>query len=109
MLKQSPVIAEPPQVQVQKFVQELDATETAAVPPAPIQPADDPDFQELLFTVERLNEALGGSLGVDEDFLIYSKCRERMSALCRSLVERSREYCFEPSLYLTKTSSRSIK
>jgi hypothetical protein len=88
---------------VQKFVQELDATETLAetqaddaaattgVPPhhAILKASDDPSFQQLRDNIRRLQSASLGVNGVDSTFSSYSRCREQSLELCKALVQKA--------------------
>jgi hypothetical protein len=89
---------------VQKFVQELDATETLAqaltdnaaettggVLPhlAILKASDDPSFQQLRDNIQRLQGASLGVNGVDSTFSTYSRCREQSLELCKALVQKA--------------------
>ena len=88
---QSPLTPAP---QIQKFVHELDSTETASpFPPDSVEnDSDDPSLQQLRDNIRRLNGASLGVNGVDSTFAVYSRCSKQSLELCKALVQKSSQY-----------------
>lgn len=73
---------------MQKFVQELDAIGTAALPDG-TSASDNLNFERLRDNIRHLHEASLGPQGVDFTFAVYARFRESSLALCKTLVDKS--------------------